>query len=87
MEFAFSVLTFIAFLIMVAIVVWIQLQLFLLEWFLEYIFCLIINFYCLFATMQGEPSFHLFGFIMCIGATAARALKSVLQGILLSSEG
>ncbi|XP_058181872.1 probable sugar phosphate/phosphate translocator At3g11320 [Rhododendron vialii] len=35
----------------------------------------------------GEPSFHLFGFIMCIGATAARALKTVLQGILLSSEG
>ncbi|KAI4372951.1 hypothetical protein MLD38_011129 [Melastoma candidum] len=35
----------------------------------------------------GEPSFHLFGFIMCISATAARALKSVLQGILLSSEG
>ncbi|CAL9103749.1 unnamed protein product [Musa acuminata var. zebrina] len=35
----------------------------------------------------GEPSFHLFGFIMCIGATAARALKSVLQGILMSSEG
>ncbi|CAA6669329.1 unnamed protein product [Spirodela intermedia] len=35
----------------------------------------------------GEPSFHLFGFMMCIGATAARALKSVLQGILLSSEG
>ncbi|BAF16416.1 probable sugar phosphate/phosphate translocator At3g11320 [Oryza sativa Japonica Group] len=34
----------------------------------------------------GEPSFHLFGFIMCIGATAARALKTVLQGILLSSE-
>ncbi|OMO86064.1 hypothetical protein CCACVL1_09828 [Corchorus capsularis] len=34
----------------------------------------------------GEPLFHLFGFIMCIGATAARALKSVLQGILLSSE-
>lgn len=38
-------------------------------------------------TVQGEPSFHLFGFLMCIGATAARALKSVLQGILLSSEG
>lgn len=37
--------------------------------------------------MQGEPSFNLFGFLMCIGATAARALKSVLQGILLSSEG
>lgn len=35
----------------------------------------------------GEPSFHLFGFIMCVGATAARALKTVLQGILLSSEG
>ncbi|KAL0359217.1 UNVERIFIED_CONTAM: putative sugar phosphate/phosphate translocator [Sesamum angustifolium] len=35
----------------------------------------------------GEPSFHLFGFIMCVGATAARALKSVVQGILLSSEG
>ncbi|XP_071686444.1 probable sugar phosphate/phosphate translocator At5g05820 [Rutidosis leptorrhynchoides] len=35
----------------------------------------------------GEPSFHIFGFIMCLGATAARALKSVLQGILLSSEG
>ncbi|KAL0401253.1 UNVERIFIED_CONTAM: putative sugar phosphate/phosphate translocator [Sesamum latifolium] len=34
----------------------------------------------------GEPSFHLFGFIMCLGATAARALKSVVQGILLSSE-
>ncbi|CAL5422664.1 unnamed protein product [Camellia sinensis] len=31
--------------------------------------------------------FYLFGFIMCLGATAARALKSVLQGILLSSEG
>lgn len=35
----------------------------------------------------GEPSFHLFGFLICVGATAARALKSVLQGILLSSEG
>lgn len=35
----------------------------------------------------GEPSFHLYGFIMCILATAARALKSVLQGLLLSSEG
>ncbi|XP_042481517.1 UDP-URONIC ACID TRANSPORTER 1-like [Macadamia integrifolia] len=35
----------------------------------------------------GEPSFHLFGFIVCISATAARAFKSVLQGILLSSEG
>ncbi|KAK1265194.1 putative sugar phosphate/phosphate translocator [Acorus gramineus] len=36
---------------------------------------------------NGEPSFHLFGFLMCVGATAARAFKSVLQGILLSSEG
>ncbi|KAM1038124.1 hypothetical protein ACFX13_033582 [Malus domestica] len=35
----------------------------------------------------GEPSFHIFGFIMCITATAARAFKSVLQEILLSSEG
>ncbi|CAL5351895.1 unnamed protein product [Camellia sinensis] len=35
----------------------------------------------------GEPSFHLYGFIMCLSATAARAFKSVLQGILLSSEG
>ncbi|KAG4387488.1 hypothetical protein AAZX31_11G229900 [Glycine max] len=35
----------------------------------------------------GEPSFHLFGFIICVAATAARALKSVLQGILLASEG
>ncbi|KAJ6967989.1 UDP-URONIC ACID TRANSPORTER 1-like [Populus alba x Populus x berolinensis] len=37
--------------------------------------------------LKGEPGFHLFGFIMCISATAARAFKSVLQGILLSSEG
>ncbi|KAI7996260.1 UDP-URONIC ACID TRANSPORTER 1 [Camellia lanceoleosa] len=35
----------------------------------------------------GEPSFHLYGFIMCFSATAARAFKSVLQCILLSSEG
>ncbi|CAO2814252.1 unnamed protein product [Amaranthus hypochondriacus] len=34
----------------------------------------------------GEPMFNLFGFIMCVGATAARALKTVLQGILLSSD-
>ncbi|KAJ0524847.1 hypothetical protein HanRHA438_Chr09g0383241 [Helianthus annuus] len=37
--------------------------------------------------LHGEPCFHLFGFIICIGATAARALNSVLQGILLSSDG
>ncbi|WJX43069.1 GDP-mannose transporter gonst3 [Trifolium repens] len=35
----------------------------------------------------GEPSFHLFGFIICVSSTAARAFKSVLQSILLSSEG
>ncbi len=35
----------------------------------------------------GEPRFHLYDFAMCIMATAARALKSVVQGILLSSEG
>ncbi|XWS56301.1 hypothetical protein CRYUN_Cryun09bG0074200 [Craigia yunnanensis] len=35
----------------------------------------------------GEPGFHWFGFIMSISATAARAFKSVLQGILLSLEG
>lgn len=35
----------------------------------------------------GEPSFHLFGFIICVASTAARAFKSVLQDILLSSEG
>ncbi|XP_057536018.1 probable sugar phosphate/phosphate translocator At3g11320 [Amaranthus tricolor] len=34
----------------------------------------------------GEPMFNLFGFIMCVGATAARAFKTVLQGILLSSD-
>lgn len=33
-----------------------------------------------------EPSFHMFGFIVCVSATAARAFKSVLQGILLASE-
>ncbi|RVX05935.1 putative sugar phosphate/phosphate translocator [Vitis vinifera] len=36
---------------------------------------------------EGEPSFHMFGFIICISATAARAFKSVLQGKLLTSEG
>ncbi|CAI8600987.1 unnamed protein product [Vicia faba] len=35
----------------------------------------------------SEPSFHLFGFIICVASTAARAFKSVLQAILLSSEG
>lgn len=35
----------------------------------------------------SEPGFHLYGFIMCMSATAARAFKSVLQGVLLTSEG
>lgn len=61
-------------------------------WFLQYITEMsdIAFFYQLIwlnLNLQSEPSFHLFGFIMCIGATAARALKTVLQGILLSSEG
>jgi len=30
--------------------------------------------------------FHLFGFLVCAGSTAGRALKSVVQGILLTSE-
>jgi drug/metabolite transporter (DMT)-like permease len=32
----------------------------------------------------GEPSFSLVGFTACLLATAARALKSVVQAILLS---
>lgn len=36
---------------------------------------------------NSEPMFHLFGFLMCVGSTAGRALKSVVQGILLTSEG
>uniref|UniRef100_A0A9I9CTU5 Sugar phosphate transporter domain-containing protein n=1 Tax=Cucumis melo TaxID=3656 RepID=A0A9I9CTU5_CUCME len=43
--------------------------------------------YILLSWQQGEPSFHLFGFLICVAATAARALKSVLQGILLSADG
>ncbi|KAE8671563.1 putative sugar phosphate/phosphate translocator [Hibiscus syriacus] len=35
---------------------------------------------------NSEPLFNLFGFLVCIGSTAARALKSVVQGILLTSE-
>ena len=35
---------------------------------------------------NSEPLFHLFGFLICIGSTAGRALKSVVQGILLTSE-
>ncbi|XP_047974211.1 probable sugar phosphate/phosphate translocator At1g12500 [Salvia hispanica] len=36
---------------------------------------------------NSEPLFHLFGFLMCVGSTAGRALKSVVQGLLLTSEG
>ncbi|KAK2989141.1 hypothetical protein RJ640_027215 [Escallonia rubra] len=36
---------------------------------------------------NSEPSFHLFGFFICLGSTAGRALKSVVQGLLLTSEG
>ncbi|KAL9252598.1 putative sugar phosphate/phosphate translocator [Drosera capensis] len=35
---------------------------------------------------NSEPLFHLFGFLVCIGSTAGRALKSVIQGIILSSD-
>mmetsp|Transcript_41161 Transcript_41161/g.131737 ORF Transcript_41161/g.131737 Transcript_41161/m.131737 type:complete len:357 (+) Transcript_41161:322-1392(+) len=35
---------------------------------------------------NSEPLFHLTGFLVCMSATAARALKSVLQGLLLSSD-
>lgn len=35
---------------------------------------------------NSEPSFHLFGFFVCLGSTAARALKSVAQGLLLTCE-
>lgn len=35
---------------------------------------------------NSEPSFHLFGFAMCVASTAGRALKSVVQGILLTNE-
>lgn len=35
---------------------------------------------------NSEPLFHLFGFLVCVGSTAGRALKSVVQGIILTSE-
>ena len=35
---------------------------------------------------NSEPLFHLFGSLVCLGSTAARALKSVVQGLLLTSE-
>lgn len=35
---------------------------------------------------NSEPLFHPFGFMVCLASTAGRALKSVVQGILLTSE-
>ncbi|KAF4369552.1 hypothetical protein CsatB_003949 [Cannabis sativa] len=35
---------------------------------------------------NSEPLFNLFGFLVCVSSTAARALKSVVQGLLLSSD-
>ena len=35
---------------------------------------------------KAEPLFHLTGFIACFSATFSRALKSVLQGLLLTNE-
>lgn len=35
---------------------------------------------------NSEHLFHLFGFLVCVGSTAGRALKSVVQGMLLESE-
>lgn len=34
---------------------------------------------------NSEPLFHPLGFLLCLASTAGRALKSVVQGILLSS--
>jgi hypothetical protein len=35
---------------------------------------------------NSEPLFNIYGFIACLIATFARALKSVLQGLLLTNE-
>ncbi|KAJ0963684.1 hypothetical protein J5N97_028806 [Dioscorea zingiberensis] len=35
---------------------------------------------------NSEPLFHAFGFLVCLGSTAGRALKSVIQGLLLTSD-
>ncbi|KAG1663112.1 hypothetical protein FOA52_010515 [Chlamydomonas sp. UWO 241] len=35
----------------------------------------------------GEPLFHMLGFCIAMAATAGRALKSVLQGLLMSEQG
>ncbi len=36
---------------------------------------------------NGEPNFHLYGFVMCIMAMVSRAIKFIVQGILLLSKG
>ncbi len=36
---------------------------------------------------NNEPNFHLYGFVMCIMAMVARALKPIVHRILLSSKG
>ena len=33
----------------------------------------------------GEPSFHIMGVIICLLSTALRAMKSVVQGYLMSN--
>ncbi|KAI8546431.1 probable sugar phosphate/phosphate translocator At1g12500 [Rhododendron vialii] len=35
---------------------------------------------------NSEPLFHLLGFLICVGSTAGRALKSVIQGLILTSD-
>ncbi|CAL9759140.1 unnamed protein product [Musa acuminata subsp. burmannicoides] len=35
---------------------------------------------------NSEPLFHPLGFLLCLGSTSGRALKSVVQGILLTSD-
>ncbi|KAL2344205.1 hypothetical protein Fmac_005490 [Flemingia macrophylla] len=35
---------------------------------------------------SNKPLFHLFGFLVCVGSTTGRALKFVVQGILLTSD-
>ena len=37
-------------------------------------------------TTRGEPLFNAIGFMACLGSTSCRALKSVIQSVLLNSE-
>ncbi|OVA10845.1 hypothetical protein BVC80_7577g2 [Macleaya cordata] len=37
--------------------------------------------------LKGEPSVHIFWFMMCLGATASRALKLLLHGVFKCSDG